>query len=249
MALRAAAGPVVTRGEIALVLWVFVGALVQGVSGLGFSLVAAPSVVALVPGTAGVGTVNLLAAAQNSVILWRARGAVQAREVVRMAPLLVVGTTVGLVAGALLADRLRPLVVAVSSLVSIGYLVTTRRVSRRLASMALPLWGATVNSLAGVGGPPLSSYLVSRVHDPGDYIKTQQAVFLGLNLASLPLLGVVVPSAVVAVAAAVGLLAGSLLGLSIRSRISPAHARTTAVAAIVVVAVYAMVAALVEMAA
>jgi hypothetical protein len=62
-----------------------------------------------------------------------------------------------------------------------------------------------VNTVAGVGGPPLSTHLIGRIEAVEDYLKTQQVLFFTLNVASLPFVGVATSGPVDA-AAAVGVL-------------------------------------------
>ena len=62
-----------------------------------------------------------------------------------------------------------------------------------------------VNTVAGVGGPPLATHLIGRIEAVEDYLKTQQVLFFTLNVASLPFVGVATSGPVDA-AAAVGVL-------------------------------------------
>ena len=96
---------------------------VQGFSGLGFSLIAAPVLTQVIPGSSGIGLVNTLALAQNTWQVSREEGVIHWSALRRMAPGLVGGVLLGFVALMLLPDRLRPLVVALSSLLSMAVLV------------------------------------------------------------------------------------------------------------------------------
>jgi uncharacterized protein len=230
----------VDTGTIALIaVAVACGALVQGLSGLGFALVSAPVVTQLVGGPSGVGLVNALSIVQNGWLIARTDGAIAWRELRRMLPGLVVGVLLG---GALLrlADpRLFDLIVAASALGSVAWLLAAGRYRGPLAGALSAVWGATVNTVAGVGGPPLAAYLVTRGLHVSSYIRTLQVLFAGLGLVSLPLLGVAVPSLPAVAVWVVALIAGSASGEAIRRQVAEPTAQRIAKVAIIVVCVAA----------
>jgi uncharacterized membrane protein YfcA len=103
-----------------LALAVLLSAWVQGFSGLGFSLIAAPVLTQVIPGSSGIGLVNTLALAQNAWQVSREEGVIHWSVLKRMGPGLLGGVLLGVLALMLLPDRLRPLVVALSSLLSMA---------------------------------------------------------------------------------------------------------------------------------
>ena len=51
------------------------------------------------------------------------------------------------------------------------------------------MWSGAINTYAGVGGPPVASYLISQGWSHGDFLRTLQLVFIGIDIVSLPILG------------------------------------------------------------
>jgi uncharacterized membrane protein YfcA len=235
----------VDTGTVAwIAIAVAAGGLVQGLSGLGFALVAAPVVSQLVPGTAGIGLVNALSIVQNGWLISRIDAAIAWREVRRMLPGLAVGVALGWLVLQRSDPRLYDVIVAVSALGSVVWLLTAGRFTGAVAGLVSAVWGGVVNTVAGVGGPPLAAYLVTRGLDVASYIRTLQVVFATLSLVSLPMLGVYVPSIGAAVGWVVALIVGSVCGELIRRRVDESRAQRIARVAIVVVCTAALVRAL-----
>ena len=90
---------------------VLLGAVVQGLSGLGFPLVASPAATQLIPGSAAIGLVNLLALVQNIWQVWRDQGEIRWKIIRRLGPGMILGVVVGVLPLYLLDDELRPFVV------------------------------------------------------------------------------------------------------------------------------------------
>ena len=223
------------------------GGLVQGLSGLGFALVSAPVVSQLVPGTAGIGLVNALSIVQNVWLIWRTDAAMAWREVRRMLPGLAVGIALGWLVLRRSDPRLYDVIVAASALASVVWLLTAGRFRGAFAGFVSAAWGAAVNTVAGVGGPPIAAYLVTRGLDVASYIRTLQVVFAALSLVSLPLLGVYVPSPGAAATWVGALIAGSVGGELVRRHVDEARAQRISRVAIVVVCTAALARALVAL--
>lgn len=217
------------------------GAFVQGLSGLGFALVSAPVVSQLVPGTGGVGVVNAFSLVQNAWLLLRIDAPLAWREVRRMLPGLVLGLLLGWLVLRFGDPRAYQLVVAASATASIVWLLLAGRFRGRAAGLVSAVWGAAVNTVAGVGGPPIAAYLVTRGLTTASYIRTLQLVFAMLSLVSLPMLGVDVPSVAAAVAWGLAIVAGSAGGELLRRRIAERTAQRVARTAIIVVCALALV--------
>jgi len=113
------------------------------------------------PGSSGIGLVNTLALAQNAWQVSREEGVIHWSVLRRMGPGLVAGVLLGIFALMLLPDRLRPVVVALSSLLSMAVLLWWHPAPTARSAAISGAWGASVNTFAGVGGPPLAAYLVS----------------------------------------------------------------------------------------
>ena len=182
-------------GTIVLVaIAVAAGGLVQGLSGLGFALVSAPVISQVVPGTAGIGLVNALSIVQNLWLIARTDGRLAWLEVRRLLPGLAVGVALGWLVLRVSSPAVFDVIVAVSACGSVAWLLLAGRFRGRPAAAVSGVWGGTVNTVSGVGGPPIAAYLVTRGLDPNSYVRTLQVVFAVLSLVSLPLLGVYVPS-------------------------------------------------------
>jgi uncharacterized membrane protein YfcA len=190
------------------------GAAVQRVTGLGFSLVCAPTLVAAEGALPGVRLVNVLALVGNLVLLVRLRADVRWREGVRV---LVPAAVVALPAG-LLARRLDPslltILAGLTSLVAVAAVATGQRY--RLGARTAGALAGVGNVVAGVGGPAVAAYALGDGWPPRQVRASLQAIFAALNVVSIVALGP--PSVSGARAAAllaalgVGLLLGDVLG-------------------------------------
>ncbi len=216
------------------------GALVQAMSGLGFALVSAPVVAQVVPGSGGIGLVNALSIVQNAWLIGRTDAPIAWRELRRMVPGLVAGVLLGWLMLRLADPRSYAVLVAVSAAASIVWLLLAERVTGAVAGLLSAVWGATVTTVAGVGGPPLAAYLVTRGLDVASYVRTLQVLFAALSLVSLPLLGVSIPSLGAVVIWVGALILGSLAGELIRRHLRQEAAERIAKVVIVVVCLIAL---------
>ena len=197
---------------------VLLGALTQRATGLGFALVAAPFLVLVTGPAVGISLSNALSASLCALVLartWR-------RALWRQVALLAVPALLAIPLGVLVVRTLPdgPLLVAIGAL-AIGAVVVValgrRRQllpGRRSAVLAGALAGF-MNVTAGVGGPMVTAYAVSRSWPLPVFIPTAQATLLVVNLASLagkglPALGPVAWT-VSGVALVAGLGAGELV--------------------------------------
>lgn len=229
-------------GTVALIaLAVAAGALVQGLSGLGFALVSAPVVTQMVSGTGGVGLVNALSIVQNLWLIARTEGRIAWSTIGRLVPGLVIGVGLGWWILRTADPRLYDLIVAVSASGSVAWLLLAGRFRGRLAALVSAVWGGLVNTVAGVGGPPIAAYLVTRGLDFSAYVRTLQVVFAMLSLVSLPLLGVALPSLAAAAVWVIALLAGSAVGELLRRHLAEPTAQRVGRIVIVLVCAVALV--------
>jgi len=231
----------VDTGTITLIaIAVAAGGLVQGLTGLGFALVSAPVVTQLVAGTGGVGLVNALSITQNIWLIARTEGRIAWDEIRRLAPGLLVGVLLGWLILRRIDPRLYDVLVAASALGSVVWLLLAGRFRSTAAGVLSAVWGATVNTVAGVGGPPIAAYLVTRGLHFSSYLRTLQVVFASLSLVSLPLLGVTIPSVWAVAVWTAALIAGSVCGEFARQRFDEDATQRIGRWAIVIVCVVAL---------
>jgi uncharacterized protein len=79
--------------------------------------------------------------------------------------------------------------VSVSAIASIITLVRWRSGSGLRAGITAGVWSGAINTYAGVGGPPLATYFISQKWLHGDFLRTLQVAFIGIDFVSLPILG------------------------------------------------------------
>jgi uncharacterized membrane protein YfcA len=238
----------VEAGTVALIaIAVAAGGLVQGLTGLGFALVSAPVVTQLVSGTGGVGLVNALSIVQNIWLIARTEGHIAWAEIRRMLPGLTIGVLLGWLVLRTSDPALYDVIVAASALGSVVWLLLAGRFRGMLAGIFSAVWGGVVNTVAGVGGPPIAAYLVTRGMDFSSYLRTLQVVFATLSIVSLPLLGVVVPSGWAILVWVLALIAGSAIGEFLRHRFDEADTQRIGRGAIVVVCTAALIRALISL--
>lgn len=218
--------------ELAAVLTVMLGAFVQGASGLGFALVAAPVMSQIFVGAPGIGLVVALGTLQALLITARTKATIRYDVLRQITPLLAIGTVVGLALNVIGVDRVRTPIVLVSAITSVAWLIAEPRVRIGGVQHVLPVWGGVVNAMSGVGGPPISSFLIRRISDHESFIRTQQLAFAAINLIAIPSLGIAMPSVGFAVFALGALAGGSLLGTRMRVTMGPALGRRIAFGAI-----------------
>lgn len=201
------------------------GALAQSATGMGFSLVAAPALVALDGPVRGVATVLVLAVMASLVPFARNWRDARPREAgTLLVPTLIctplvawalhgvdthwlaIGAGVGILAGvALLASGLRA-----------GWL-------RRPWGAALTgLGSATLNVVGGVGGPPIGLYAANSDWDPPTTRATLHAFFLVQNAVTALLIGIAWPGW----PALGALLAGTVVGMALAPRLPVTAARS-----------------------
>ena len=224
---------------------IFLAAVVQGSSGLGFNLTAAPIVNAIMPGPTSVGLINLCALAQNTWMLTREKGRIHFEVFRILGPALAVGVLIGFMMVRLIPDAVMPILVALSALASLITLVAWRSGSSATSGAIAGVWSGSINTYAGVGGPPVASYLISKGWPHGDFLRTLQLVFIGIDIVSLPILGLpALPWWFYEIAAGC-LLLGTGAGSLLRKRLSQHQAvllsRTVIAMAAIVSLIYSVV--------
>lgn len=229
---------------------VLLGAATQRATGLGFALVAAPFLVLLVGPAAGVTLSNVLSAALCALVLLRTGRRTLWREVAVLAVPALLAVPLGVLVVRTLPDG--PLLVTVGAL-AIGAVVVVaagrqRQLlpGRRSAVLAGALSGF-MNVTAGVGGPMVTAYAVSRRWPLTVFIPTAQATLLVINLASLAAKGLPTLGPAVWVVSGVALAAGLVAGEAVTRRLDPARGLRLVIAVALAGGVATVVRGLVEL--
>ena len=233
------------QGIILIEAAIFLAAVVQGSSGLGFNLTAAPIVNAIMPGPPSVGLINLFALLQNALLLTREKGRIHWEAFRILGPSLAGGVLIGFAMVRLIPDAVMPILVAISALASLITLAVWRSGPSQASGAIAGVWSGAINTYAGVGGPPVASYLISQGWTHGDFLRTLQVVFIGIDIVSLPILGLpALPWWFYAIAIGC-LLVGTGAGSLLRRRLSHQQAmrlsRTVIAAAAIVSLIYSLI--------
>ncbi|MFC5183806.1 TSUP family transporter [Actinomadura harenae] len=211
--------------EVVAVAAVAVGAFAQAATGMGFSLVAAPALIAAFGPHRGVPAVLVLAVLASLLPLsrdWR-----HARP--RDAGSLLVPTLLATPVVAWLLSGVDTRVVAVAA--GCGVLLGVALLARGLRSSFLlrpagawltGLGSAGLNVIGGVGGPPIGLYAANAGWPPRESRATLQVFFLVQNVATAAVLGFVLPPWPAVPALAVG----AAIGMVLAPRMPPAATRT-----------------------
>jgi uncharacterized membrane protein YfcA len=217
----------------AVVLAVAVGALAQSVSGIGFSLVSGPLLVAALGPADGVRLGIVLSLGLNAVLLARHRSDLDRRG----ALLLLVPTALTVPVFAVLLRDLpeRPAAALAGATIVVGTVllalgVRWRAARGRAGAAVTGVVAAATTVVASVSGPPVALWAANAGWPADVQRATLQAYFLGVNVVALASLGrpSVPTGLLLACAAALG--AGLLVGGPLARRVSERAARRTTLA-------------------
>lgn len=201
-----------------------VGAFAQSVTGMGFSLIAAPAMLALLGPRDGVAMIVVLAALASFIPLthqWRHIGLRDAGSLL-VPTLLATPVVVAALAGVDTA-----IVAAGAGIaVLIGVFLLARGASwtwfRGLpGAVGAGIASAVLNVVGGVGGPPVGMYAANAGWSPDHSRATLQFFFLVQNLVTAVVIGLVAPQWWMLA----GVLAGTAVGALVAGRIPVAAAR------------------------
>jgi uncharacterized membrane protein YfcA len=208
------------------------GAFAQRVSGLGFSLIAAPSLALALGPRDGVALVNLLA-----IVVAAAVFAPCARHVDKAkSAVLIPAGLIGVVPGAIVFQLLPvdSLQVAVGAVTGLGLIAVS--VTRRLhAAPSVPVTAAAglasgfTTAVGGAGGPALTVYAVATRWPQAQFAATGQILYALQAAAALAFKGVphlALPWLGATIAAALG---GLACGHLLAHRVDPGSARRAAI--------------------
>ncbi len=208
-------------------LSVLVGALAQSVSGIGFSLVCGPLLVAALGAADGVRLGVLLSLALNVVLVTRYRREVDRRGALLL--LLPTALTVPLFAVLARAVPERAAAAAAGGVVVLGALLLGsglrwRAARGRAGAVAAGVVAGATTVAASVAGPPVALWAANAGWPARVQRATLQAYFLGVNLVALPSLGLprVGARTLLLCLAALGL--GAALGVPLARRVHEAAA-------------------------
>ena len=173
-----------------IVVFVFVGALMQRTTGMGFALVAGPFLVVLLDPVPGVVLVNLCGVVSSTIVLSRTFREIQWPR----AWVMAVGALVGTVPGALLTSVLPGWAVHVFIGVLIVAALTVSLLGSRYARPVAPTPGRTatagffsgfMSGSAGVGGPAVSVYAIMTRWELRPFAATLQPYFIITGIAAV----------------------------------------------------------------
>lgn len=214
---------------------VLLGTLAQSVSGIGFSLVCGPLLVAVLGPQDGIRLSVALSLVLNVVLLARLFRLVDVRRtLVLLLPAALVTPLL-----ALLIRRLpeRPAAALAGTVVLIGVALLASGLRWDAArgsagAVAAGVLGAATNLMASVAGPMVALWAANAQWRADVQRASLQAYFLGLNAVALPSLGLPSVSGRLLLGCLAALAFGTLLGVPLARRVSePAARRTTLVLA------------------
>jgi uncharacterized membrane protein YfcA len=199
---------------VAAALAVLVGAMAQSVAGLGFALVSGPLLVALLGASVGVAAAVSLSTVLNVVLLAREWRAVRWRSAALLLVPAAVMTPVWVFVVRHASDRLAAALagaVTLAGVAAVGSGVRVRAARGSAGAVAAGVVSSAMNAVAAIGGPAAMLYAANAGWSVVATRATLQAYFLGLNVVTLAILGVHLPSPVLLGALAVGAAAGSVV--------------------------------------
>lgn len=208
-------------------LAVAAGAVAQAVTGLGFSLVSAPLLIALEGPRDGVRLNLVLSAIINVVLLAAQRRSVRGRDTLRLLVPAAIATPIAAWATRSTDTDVLLVAAGVLTVASAVALLAGARVRRSSATVAGAISGV-MNTVAGIGGPVVALHALNEDWPAVERKATFQLYFLLLNAAGIVALGPRWPSPVLLAALAAGWLAGR--------RVAPLVSEPTARAATLAVA-------------
>jgi uncharacterized protein len=205
-------------------LAVAVGAVAQAITGLGFSLVSAPFLVASLGRAEGVRLNLALAAVLNAGLLASEYRSARWRTALHLfVPALVATPVLALalhhVNGKVLSIAAGSLTIISAALLAKGARI--RRAGARAGAAMAGVVSAAMNLVGGIGGPPIAMYTVNAGWPTASVRPTLQLFFLGLNVIGVIALGLPQAHAT----AWLGLAVGWVVGLVVARRVPDRAAR------------------------
>ncbi|MBN2898318.1 MAG: sulfite exporter TauE/SafE family protein [Clostridia bacterium] len=174
---------------IRFIATIFIAAMVQGMSGFGFSLVAMPFLAMVMPLKVLVPILVICSLALNIIIFSKMTGKVHLK---RITVLLIVGalsTPLGVQVLTVIDERL--LRGVVGSLVFFSALIMLRGVhvhfkNKQLTYAITGFLSGVLNGSVSLSGPPVVLMLVNEGEEKNDFKKNISGYFLALNIFTIP---------------------------------------------------------------
>jgi uncharacterized protein len=175
---------------VLIVAFVFVGALMQRTTGMGFAMVAGPFLVVLLDPVAGVVLVNACGVLSSLVVLSRTFREVRWKRVA----VLAVGALLGTIPGALVTTMLPQDAVRIFIGALIIAALTVSLLGSRFAPPVRPsptrsatagFCSGFMSGSAGVGGPAMSVYAIMTRWDQRSFAATLQPYFVLTGLMAI----------------------------------------------------------------
>ena len=172
---------------VALVM--FIGALIQGVTGFGFVMVAAPIVTIFIEPQTAVPVMLLGTSLLNLVVLYHGRHHLRLQ---RVWPMLLAGAAAAPLGAVLLvvldAGVLKVMIGAVVGVTALAMLAGFRRPVRGEAKALVPVGAASgvLNSSTGLAGPPVVLFFTNQGVDARVFRTNIVAHFTAINLTTFP---------------------------------------------------------------
>lgn len=175
-------------GTVIAATAVLVGATMQRITGLGFTLVSGSFLVLALGPFNGVVLANILSLVASGIVLavtWRA-----ARW--KTAMLLTIGVAAAVFPGAWLAAALPEAILSITvgslAVIAVGVVIFGRPMpglARLTGTLGTGIASGFSNVTAGIGGPPLAVYGASAAMKHGEFVATVQVVVVLMNALSL----------------------------------------------------------------
>ncbi len=182
---------------VLVVISIAAGAVAQAVTGMGFSLVSAPALLAYLGPRDGVAVVVVLAAMSSVFPLSRQWRSVRIGSAGALLLPILLSTPV--IALALAGADTAVVAVAAGVAVVAGVILLARGASWAWftglpGALAAGVASATLNVVGGVGGPPIGMYAANTDWDPAQTRATLQFIFLVQNVVTALVVGFVAPT-------------------------------------------------------
>lgn len=204
-------------------LGVFLGALLQRLTGMGFATIVAPLMVIVLGPVAGVQWTNTAALASNFIILISTWQMVDLRRTVLITVPALVATPIGIaVVGSLPESTLQIVMslVMILALVSANSLRRLRVIGRPGGALLVGAVSGAANSSVGLAGPLLGAYAVAIRWELNSYVASMQLCWVLVNAAVVGFRGLPTMPPQAWIAVLMALIGGSLLGFSVAKRVS-----------------------------
>lgn len=211
-----------------MVAAVGVGALAQAVSGIGFTLVSGPFLVAVLGPADGVRLSVVLSLLVNALVLARTFRAADLRQALLLLVPAALATPLLARVLRMAPERAAEAVAGAATLagaLALAAGVRWRAAGGRAGAIGAGVLSAAMNVAAGVGGPAVALYAANAGWPAAALRSTGQVYFLALNIVALAALGLPQVAGGLAVACAVALLVGLAAGLPLAARVREPVAR------------------------